>query len=95
MFECVLRWCHHQSNDCKVIDPQHIFITGGAGTGKSHLISAIFNMVNRELRQTGEDPNKPKTLLTAPTGTAAFNINGFTVHSTAAYQNGQYLSETV
>ena len=73
MFECVLRWCHHQSNDCKVIDPQHIFITGGAGTGKSHLISAIFNMVNRELRQTGEDPNKPKILLTAPTGTAAFN----------------------
>lgn len=42
-------------------------------------------MVNRELRQTGEDPNKPKILLTAPTGTAAFNINGFTVHSSLQF----------
>lgn len=65
----------------KVINPQYIFITGGAGTGKCHVISAIFNMANRELREEGAEPDKPKIILTAPTGTAAFNINGCTIHS--------------
>ncbi|KAK3083348.1 hypothetical protein FSP39_020499 [Pinctada imbricata] len=38
-------------------------------------------MANRELREVGTEPDKPKILLTAPTGTAAFNINGCTIHS--------------
>ncbi|WAR30905.1 PIF1-like protein [Mya arenaria] len=68
VFQHLLSWTSN------VDEPQHIFITGGAGTGKSHLISAIYNMINRELRKPGEDPTKPKILLMAPTGTAAFNI---------------------
>lgn len=38
-------------------------------------------MANRELREEGAEPDKPKIILTAPTGTAAFNINGCTIHS--------------
>lgn len=72
-----MRWYHQQKRShFKVIDPQYIFITGGAGTGKFHVISAIFNMANRELREEGAEPDKPKIILTA-----AFNINGCTIHS--------------
>ncbi|XP_052263343.1 uncharacterized protein LOC127866661 isoform X2 [Dreissena polymorpha] len=82
VFQHILNWCTKQTTHAtEVIDPQYIFVTGGAGTGKSHLITAIYNMVNRQVRQPGEDPGQTKILLMAPTGTAAFNINGSTVHS--------------
>ena len=81
-FQHILNWAIKQTrHSTRIVEPEYLFITGGAGTGKSHLISAIFNMVNSELRQAGEDPTKPKILLMAPTGTAAFNIGGLTVHS--------------
>ncbi|XP_053378668.1 uncharacterized protein LOC128548229 [Mercenaria mercenaria] len=82
VFQCVLEWCHKilLPTDNSV-DPLHIFVTGGAGTGKSHLIKAIHNMVCRELKVPGNEPSKPTILLMAPTGTAAFNIGGCTVHS--------------
>ena len=33
------------------------------------------------LRTEGEEPDLPKILLLAPTGTAAFNIEGITIHT--------------
>ena len=38
-------------------------------------------MVGRELRPICESPDSPSVLLTAPTGIAATNINGITIHS--------------
>ncbi|VDI08682.1 ATP-dependent DNA helicase PIF1 [Mytilus galloprovincialis] len=62
-------------------NPFHIFLSGGAGTGKSRLIKAIYHQVSRTLQTSGQDPDHPCIKLTAPTGCAAFNIGGSTIHS--------------
>ena len=62
--------------------PFHIFITGGAGVGKSVVISAIHQAVLRFLNKgAGNNPDEAKVLLGAPTGIAAFLIGGGTLHS--------------
>ena len=53
-----------------------MFVTGGAGVGKSFLIRTIKEMLIR----TQQHHHNP-VLLTAPTGIAAYNIGGITVHS--------------
>ena len=52
-----------------------LFVTGGAGVGKSFLIRLIKEMLIRT-----QQTHSP-VLLTAPTGIAAYNIGGVTVHS--------------
>ena len=52
-----------------------MFITGGAGTGKSHLVSVIKEHIERS--HTG---SQNACMLVAPTGVAAFNIGGLTIH---------------
>ena len=56
-------------------EPLHLFITGGAGTGRSHLISVIKEHIERS--HTG---SQNVCMLVAPTGVAAFNIGGLTIH---------------
>ena len=62
-------------------EPFHHFITGGAGTGKSVLISAIYQAMNRHFIQLYQQPDKVKVLLLGPTGMASFHIRGSTIHS--------------
>lgn len=50
---------------------QNIFLTGEAGTGKSFLLNQFVTKVRHK-----------NVLLTAPTGIAALNINGATLHRT-------------
>ncbi|KAE8291439.1 ATP-dependent DNA helicase PIF1 [Larimichthys crocea] len=62
------------------------FVTGGAGCGKSHVIKCIHEEATKILRQLPRfrdqgDMSTPAVLLTAFTGTAAFNISGKTLHS--------------
>lgn len=59
----------------------HIFVTGGAGTGKSQLIKAINFEASRLFARTLSSPDALSVLLTAFTGTASFNIGGCTIHS--------------
>ncbi|XP_070548380.1 uncharacterized protein [Ptychodera flava] len=59
-----------------------MFLTGGAGTGKSHLIKAVYYEATRILARILPNPDDVSVLLTAPTGVAAFNINANTIHST-------------
>jgi len=60
----------------------HLFVTGGAGTGKSLLIKALYQGLTRHYdTQRERDLLKPSVLLCAFTGKAAFNINGQTLHS--------------
>ena len=54
----------------------HLFITGGAGTGKSFLLRLIKEFL---LRQNNNE--FPNVLVAAPTGVAAYNINGNTLHT--------------
>jgi len=48
---------------------KNIFITGRAGTGKSTLLMYFCNIT------------KKKVVVLAPTGVAALNVNGETIHS--------------
>ncbi|KAH9398505.1 hypothetical protein TYRP_018746 [Tyrophagus putrescentiae] len=62
--------------------PFHLFITGGAGVGKSFLIECIYQAAMRYYdHQPNVELDKLKVLLCAPTGKAAFNIRGMTLHS--------------
>ena len=74
--------------------PLYLFVSGGAGTGTSHLITAIYQMALKNLQLEGENPDKIKVLLTAPTGTAAHNISGTTLHSAFLLPLGQTKSFT-
>ena len=56
--------------------PLRLFVTGGAGCGKSFLIK----LLNEYLIRISNCPTSP-VILTAPTGVASYNIGGSTVHS--------------
>ena len=49
-----------------------LFVSGEGGTGKSRLIQALQGYIKQNLGK--------ETAVTAPTGIAAFNVNGSTVH---------------
>ncbi len=52
---------------------RNVFITGGAGTGKLYLLRAIVY----ELMSAGKN-----VIVCAPTGIAAANVGGMTIHTT-------------
>ena len=63
-------------------DQLHVFLSGGAGVGKSVVVTALFEALQRYLTSDpGDNPENCKILLCAPTGKAAFHINGVTLHS--------------
>ena len=62
-------------------DQIDIFVQGAAGTGKSFLIKALHQMMVREFQNVDQDPALKTVLLLAPTGKAASNIGGETLHS--------------
>ena len=62
--------------------PLHSFLTGGAGVGKSVVISTLYQALMRYLcSKEGDNPEDKRILLCAPTGKAAYNIQGSTIHS--------------
>jgi hypothetical protein len=62
-----------------------LFLTGGAGVGKSVLLLAVAQMLMRHFRvklNIGvQDTDKPTVLIMSYTCNAAFNVSGNTVHS--------------
>lgn len=68
------------------------FLSGAGGTGKSELIAALRASVNSRFG----DGKRSVCVVTAPTGMAAKNIRGFTIHSVLSFEVqqggiGQYL----
>ena len=64
-------------------EPLYNFLTGGAGVGKSMLTKALYETLVRYYNSgPASNPDDVKVLLCAPTGKAAFNIGGSTLHST-------------
>ena len=64
------------------IIPYRVFLSGPGGVGKSHVIKLIQSDTIKLLRLSGQiEPGQVTVLLTAPTGVAAFNIGGMTLHS--------------
>ena len=63
-------------------EPVYAFLTGGAGVGKSVVISALYQTLYRILNlKDGENPDDKRILLCAYMGFAAFNISGQTICS--------------
>ena len=63
-------------------DPLRLFLSGGAGVGKSTVTNALYEALIRFLNSiAGENPDDVKVVKTVPTGKAAFNIKGNTLHA--------------
>ena len=63
-------------------------VDGAAGAGKSCTINILNEIVQLIMQQTGDNPECPHILLCAPTGTAAVNIKGQTLHSAFGFSFG-------
>ncbi|MBN3301915.1 PIF1 helicase, partial [Amia calva] len=83
IFYKIRQWCLTKSLGDNP-EPLRVFVTGGAGTGKSHLIKALYYESSRILARTAPNPDDICVLLTASTGVAAYNIGAATIHSTFA-----------
>ncbi|XP_068712755.1 uncharacterized protein [Montipora foliosa] len=73
---------YHVLHSIKTKDnPIRLFLSGGAGVGKSTVTNALYEALITYLNSIkGENPDKVKVVKTAPTGKAAFDINGNTLH---------------
>ncbi|XP_060756276.1 uncharacterized protein LOC132867382 [Neoarius graeffei] len=85
IFYSIRQWCFELVWG-RDVEPFYYFLTGGAGCGKSHVIKCVHQEATRILRELPRfrdhaDMSQPAVLLTAFTGTAAFNIAGVTLHS--------------
>ena len=60
-------------------------IHGGAGSGKSTIIHEIAKWAEYILRKSGDNPDQPYVIKLAPTGMAASNIKGATLHSAFSF----------
>ena len=77
----------------KPVEPYHVFLSGPGGVGKSHVIKLIHSDTLKLLKLSGTfEPDDVTVLLTAPTGVAAFNINGMTLHSALLLGRSKYTS---
>ena len=85
VFYYVRNWCMRRLKDSN-IEPIRLFITGGAGTGKSHLLKCLHyestKIFSRKKHlEADENIDMIHTLITAFTGAAAVNVGGVTIHS--------------
>ena len=85
-YNIVLKWCREKIKNLNNLKPQivelnYLFVTGGAGAGKSHLIKTIHHTAVKVFKQRSSNPELLSVLLIAPTGVAAININATTIHT--------------
>lgn len=89
-------YLNHVLKSMKCDQQLYEIVSGGAGVGKSRLISAVYQALLRHYNSIpGNDPNTLKVLLCAPTGKAAFQIGGLTLHSSFALPINQSNAELV
>ena len=86
LYNIALPWCRNTMKNLNCLKPEklnpiNLFVTGGAGAGKSHLIKAIYHTAVKTFRYGAINPERPTVALMAPTGVAAININGTTIHT--------------
>ena len=66
--------------------PFHLYIGGEAGTGKSFLLKLMIEATNRLPHYSGQLLDKPFSITVAPTGVAAYIVNGSTIESALGIQ---------
>ncbi|KAJ8050550.1 ATP-dependent DNA helicase PIF1 [Holothuria leucospilota] len=86
LFRYISSWCYKKTQD-ENTPPFYIFLSGGAGTGKSLLTKCIKTEVEKIFQTTSPSPDCLSVLVLAFTGTAAFNIHGQTIHSALSIRN--------
>jgi len=65
--------------------PFYCFLSGGAGVGKSHVTKALYQAAIKYYNsRAGDNFADIKVLMLAPTGKAAYNIKGNTIHNALA-----------
>ena len=78
-------WCKSYINAVRHREKQEgyrIFLSGPGRLGKSHVVHLIQRDISHFFKHTVKsDDDQPTVLITAPTGSAAFQIGGSTIHS--------------
>ena len=59
-----------------------MLVHGNTGTGKSHVIDVLSQLLQKTFKQSGDNPNHPYVLHLAYTGSAADIISGQTINKT-------------
>ena len=72
--------------DPEELDPFYLYIGGEAGTGKSFLLKLMIEAVNKLPNYSGQSLDKPFSITIAPTGCAAYIVNGSTIESALGIQ---------
>ena len=62
--------------------PPFMLVHGNAGTGKSHVIDVLSQLLHKKFKRSGDNPNHPYVLHLAYTGSAADLISGQTINKT-------------
>ena len=72
--------------------PPLLAVIGGAGTGKSHVIDVLSQILEKTFRTSGDVSNSPYVLKLAFTGNAAAIIGGQTLHSAFNFKFGNQIT---
>ena len=64
-----------------------VFVTGGAGTGKTVLVQALYQAISRKNDQPRRSLDQPLVFFCSYTGIAASHIKGTTIHSALGFTN--------
>ena len=79
------QWCKNYIHKYRLgqrIDGYRVFLSGCGGTGKSHVVRLVQRDMSYLLQHVlRPEPDQPIVVVTAPTGSAAYNIGGSTIHS--------------
>ncbi|KAK7573658.1 hypothetical protein V9T40_004699 [Parthenolecanium corni] len=88
------KYCLHVMHELKSRRKIYEFVNGSAGVGKSVLIKALNQSIIRYYNSKSDsNPGNLKVLLCAPTGKAAYNIGGITLHSAFVIPINQFGGE--
>ena len=96
VFNVIHQWARNYAKnlsykDVKYMRPFHVFLKDRPGVGKSHLIKTIFMSISKLHSFKGDDPEKPRILILAPTGVKLINIDGTTIHTVLGINEGHKL----
>ena len=88
-YDLLLSWCLNKVKNIRSlktnkINPIHLFLTGGGGSGKSHVTKLIYHTVVKTFKHVASNLELPTVLLMAPTGVSAITIEGTTINTALA-----------